>query len=704
MPVKFGPFSVSVVAIVGAFILTACGSNSGGSGGGGNKPTVGGLAVYPGSATIPETVNGGQPSIAQFTAYAGAAVTSATWSVVSGTGTITAGGVFTAPGVPETDTIQAVSGSNASAPITVNVVASQPVAVSPAAAAVPAGATLQFTTAAGCAGTIWQANLNGNSGSPGLITNGPNCGLYTAPLTPPASGTVTISATSGGNTGTSTVTILFSNASFNSLVNEANPRPYAFSYSGDDSSGFLAVAGTFVADGNGNITGGTEDINSGFAAPTMSTFGAGSTYTVGPDGRTTANLNVGGSMDVLQFALISNQHALMIRFDTAATGSGTIDMQDPTQFSSPFSLGAYVFSVSGLDKKGAPVGIDGRLTTNGNAFPLNGGTLDLNDGGTSVTDSLVQGGFLNADPATGRGTLTLNCPTFDTDFGDNGNSSGSLTFIYYIVDGTHLKVLEGDSSALLAGDFYSASSSTTNMGTAQAFVVGGSDNNGSPYGMGGAFVMRGGGVLDINDDGDLTSPTTSPSNITTPNITSANAALSTTGNGRISLSITLTDGTLFQFAAYLFNYTAADGSPSTGAVLLETDTHFAVGSGVAYTQTGSTTPQGSFALNLTGAGTDINSIGGQDIAGRIVAGNSGSLTGALDINDDANSGKLFSGQSLSSPSTIPATSSNGRGNPLVLAEKFQTNTLSYYVIDDSTALLLEMDGSRVMTGKMARQF
>jgi len=179
-----------------------------------------------------------------------------------------------------TDTIQAVSGSMASVPLTIDVVASsRTVVVSPAAAAVPAGAALQFITAAGCAGTIWQVNLNGNSGNPGSITNGATCGLYTAPLSPPASGTVTISAFSGGSSGTSTVTILFSNASLNSLVNQANPRPYAFSYLGDNASGFLTVAGTFAADGNGNITGGTEDVNSGFAAPTMSTFAAGSTYT-----------------------------------------------------------------------------------------------------------------------------------------------------------------------------------------------------------------------------------------------------------------------------------------------------------------------------------------------------------------------------------------------------------------------------------------
>jgi hypothetical protein len=705
VPGKFGRFPVSSVAILGALLLSACGSNSGGTPGGGGKPTVGGLAVYPGSATIPVTVADGQPSIAQFTAYMGSAVTSATWSVLSGTGTITSGGVFTAPGSVETDTIQAVSGTNASAPITINVVASSRiVVVSPAAAAVPAGATLQFTTAAGCAGTIWQVNLNGNSGNPGSVSNGPSCGLYTAPLTPPASGTVTITASSGGSSGTATVTILFSNASLNSLVNQANPRPYAFSYLGDDGSGFLSVAGTFVADGNGNITGGTEDINSGFAAPTMSTFSAGSTYTVGPDGRTTANLNVGGSTNVLQFALISNQHALMIRFDSTATGSGTIDMQDPTQFGTPFSLGAYAFGLSGLDKNGVHLGMAGRVVANNEStFPLNNGIVDLNDGGTSSTDTQLQGGFSVADPATGRGILSLNCPTFDSDFGANGGgTAGTLTFVYYIVDATHIKVLEGDANTLLVGDFYGAPASTVNMIGSQVFVVSGSDNNGSPYGMGGAFQTASTGVLDINDDGNLTSPTTNSSNITTPNITSTTVSLPNTNTGRITLSITLTSTKSFEFAVYLFNYIAADGSPSAGAVLLETDTNIGVGTGVAYTQAGATTPQGSFALNLTG--TELSSSGEQDVEGQVSTGTGGSVAGTLDINNIANNGKVVSGQPLTSASTIATSGLNGRGNPLILAGSFQTNTLSYYVIDDDTALILEMDSSRVMTGKIARQF
>ena len=44
--------------------------------------------------------------------------------------------------------------------------------------------------------------------------------------------------------------------------------PFAFSYTGSDAGGFLAVAGSFVADGAGHITSGTQDINSGAAVST----------------------------------------------------------------------------------------------------------------------------------------------------------------------------------------------------------------------------------------------------------------------------------------------------------------------------------------------------------------------------------------------------------------------------------------------------
>jgi len=696
MSKKFGVAAVLAANIIGVLLLSACSS---GNGGGGSKPpVVGGITVYPGSANISEN------STAQFTAYTGATVVSPTWNVLSGTGTISSSGLFTAPGSEESDTIQAVSGSNASPPITINVVATQPVAVSPGAVAVPAGATQQFTSATSCASTTWSVVPVGTS-NVGTITNGAaSCGLYTAPLSPSRTGSATIIATSGGNNGSATATILFSNASLNSFANATNPEPYAVAYSGRDKSGFFSVVGSFIADGNGNITGGTEDVIGGSFSGPMNTPIQASTYTVGPDGRTTANITTGlGSGVVWQFVLASNQHALMIEFDKNASGSGTIDLQDAGQFSAAFALGNYSFGLSGIDTKHHPTGVAGRVFANGNqTFPLGSGILDLNDSGastmpTNITDMQLQGGFTTPDPATGRGTFTLNCPSFDTVLGATTGITGTLNFVYYVIDATHLKVVEADSTATLNGDFYSAPPISANMAGTQVFVVAGVDGSGNSFGMGGAFVSSGTGVLDLNDNGTLTSP---PTNGT--NITSAAPSLDTT-TGRINLAMSISASTSFQFAAYLFNYTAPDGFASTGAVLLEIDSKMAVGTGVAFTQTGASGPQGNFAMNLAGVVLGGGN-GGQDIDGQLTTGNSGALTGTVDINDAANSGNLVSGEPLTSASTIATVGINGRGNPLTIANKFETNTLSYFVIDENTALLLEMDGNRVLTGTLTSQF
>src|SRR3954471_19978451 len=100
--------------------------------------------------------------------------------------------------------------------------------------------------------------------------------------------------------------------------------PFAFSYTGSDAGGFLAVAGSFVADGAGHITSGTQDINSGAAvSPNVAVNG---TYLVRSDGRGTVTLNSSSAgTSTLDFVIVAGGHALVTRFDNRATGSGTID-------------------------------------------------------------------------------------------------------------------------------------------------------------------------------------------------------------------------------------------------------------------------------------------------------------------------------------------------------------------------------------------
>src|SRR6266702_1084720 len=96
----------------------------------------------------------------------------------------------------------------------------------------------------------------------------------------------------------------FTNASLNGA--------YAFSYNGSDAQGFLAVAGSFQADGSGHITSGIEDINSGFGISTNASVTG--TYVVRADGRGSATLNSPAGNTTIDFVLVAGGHALVTRF------------------------------------------------------------------------------------------------------------------------------------------------------------------------------------------------------------------------------------------------------------------------------------------------------------------------------------------------------------------------------------------------------
>jgi hypothetical protein len=160
------------------------------------------VTLTPGSVTV----NAGQQ--VQFSAgVTGTSNTAVTWQVNSVTngnatfGTISSGGLYTAPAAvpsPATFAIKATSVADptksASANVTVSSASTSPVSVtiSPMATTVAAGTTVQFTAMVQNAGTstavTWQASGAGTINS--------SSGLYTAPATVPASPNVTVTATS----------------------------------------------------------------------------------------------------------------------------------------------------------------------------------------------------------------------------------------------------------------------------------------------------------------------------------------------------------------------------------------------------------------------------------------------------------------------------------------------------------------------------
>jgi hypothetical protein len=663
--------------------------------------------------------------------------TTVTWQVngVSGgnaqIGTITPSttdvdvGIYTAPAVaPSTNvnvtaiiTQSTSSTSTATTTITSNTIsltigAGTGLTLTPTGATVPAGGTHQFTAEVNnvvdSSGVSWSVSST-DGGNIGSIDT---TGVYTAPNVPPPGGEVTITATytpPGGTTetATATATIVYSD--------ESLEGPFAFSYSGDNSSGLISVAGHFVADGAGGISSGIEDVNSfgNRVATSVPIIGSGSSYTVGADGRGTAVIVTSQGTQTWQFVLTSTQHALLTRFDTSNTGSGTIDQQSLDALNNVVSAvsGAYVFRLAGGDPQFDPMGVAGRFTANGSGgIPQAASIVDVNDNSNVTTkDTTLNGSYSFAaiDVGTGRGTLTLTSTSL---------GATPLQFAFYVAGWdptqsiiTQMHVVEIDQVDYLAGDVYSgpAGSSFTSASLASGnyvFTAGGNSTSGS-YAVGGVFTSGGngsisGGALDTNNAGTATADAT---------VNQCAYSVDAT-TGRIDLILFTGSGTC----------AAGSGSPEfavyqtaqNSAVMLELDST-AVASGTAYVQSAVSGLSGNFALAFVGQGVFSNAPASyqSDATGHLVLEGTGVSSGDLDI---STFGAVYPGDPVTTSSittttttvsTIQAPATNGRGTATIIAsDPPVTYTLVYYMVSANMAVLIGQDKTRVETGTAILQY
>ncbi|MGA3292357.1 MAG: hypothetical protein ABSE45_00090 [Candidatus Acidiferrales bacterium] len=706
--------SLLVIAVACALTLLACG----GGGNNGGTGTVTSVAITPTTATV--SLNETAEFSATVNLNSSSSVstsTAVTWEVngVAGgsstTGTIVASstdvqvGIYTAPAVaPGTNNnemnITAVAPQNPGSTTNTATVTSNTavvtiggglgLAVTPISVTVPAGGTRQFAaTLNGLAdpNATWSVSST-NGGAIGSIDT---TGLYTAPDFPPpgASITVTASDPTVTTTATATATITYSDKSLDG--------PFAFSYTGNDSSGWLAAAGSFVADGQGNILSGVEDVESFFTGVSAGLPFSG-TYTVGPDGRTTAIINNGHGTATWQFALTTNQHAVMIRLDANATGSGTIDQQNLNDLGTSDTIvsGPYVFSASGTDANFHAEAMAGRFSAGGGNIAQSATILDVNDAGVLASgtsgDTSLHGSyqFDTANAGTGRGTLTL-----------TSQSAGTLQFAFYVIDSTHLHIIEIDGTGhpYLAGDVFSGVSGSSftaaslSAGT-YAFTSGGTSAtvSGGAYGAGGLFTSDGGGhvtggALDTNNAGTVTT-----------NATVASCPYSVDGTtGRIALMVAASCPASPNFAAY---------QTSQGpAVVIELDST-AVSTGVALQQNLPASPalSGAFVFVLAGQGMfhEISGSAQPEAEGQITVTGT-SVAGNLDID---NFNAAFKNDPLNiTTSSITAPGTNGRGTAVLEGiDPDVTYKLVYYLVDGNTALAFDQDTTRVVVGSIARQF
>ena len=349
----------------------------------------------------------------------------------------------------------------------------------------------------------------------------PNTGAITG--TPTAAGIssftvlVTDSTTPTKQTDTQNLSITIATAGANNAVLKGN---YAFLLSGYDASGNrVTVGGSFVADGSGIITSGTEDINAAASTPAPGLTFTG-TYSVGTDNRGTITITNSATatytMAIAMGTITSGvaYKGSILEFDNSGyTMSGTIELQDTTAFAASAITGSYVFNFEGSDSAGARMGVEGQLSANGSGG-ITTGVFDANDNSVVISGGAIANtSVYTVAPSTGRGTLTLSGVT-------------PANYAIYVISASKSLVLSLDTAStngLVAGemDRQSGSFGATSLNGATVVGLESQAQNG-PDVIVGIITFDGTGNAtlagDENNAGTV-SPSTGTATYTTPDST-----------------------------------------------------------------------------------------------------------------------------------------------------------------------------------------
>ncbi len=660
--------------MLSTLFLTGCGGGNSSS----NTITV---TVSPTTATL---------SASQTTSFTASVTntsnTAVTWlvnGIANGNatyGTITASGTYTAPATVTstvTETITATSQADttksgtASVTLTPNATASaQYVTVSPTFVTLPSGGQETFAAAVNSAPVTvtWKISCKATfSGDCGMIDSN---GVYNAPLAPPPGGTVTVTATStdnSANPGFATISIQYSNGSL--------AGQYAFTFSGENGSVPVAAVGSISLDGSGNITGGAEDIaNGGITSITIT----GGTYHLGTDGRGTASIQTSSGTSTWQFVVESHSRLFAVTSDTTSgTMVGTLDLQDPTQFSAAAITGNYALLLTSpvTSSGGSAVAQIGAVTADG-AGNIPSGLQDVNISTGAQPSLAVTGTYVAPSATTGRGTLTLS------------SSFGAQTFTYYMVDGTTLKLLEQSAARASSGQLAKQATgpfTVANVKGKFATAILGSTTSG-PGTFGAQFALDGAGAVtgtaDSNLNGNVLSDIAVTGTYTVSDATTGRTVVTMTGGGNT-----------YSFVVY----------PADNQNLYIEETDTLIAAGTAYAQqtfvVNVASLGGNFAARLSGI-SFVNGSGFEAGSGQLILNGGSAITGTLDLNLNNN---LAPSTPLSGMYLVDQT---GRVTMSVKTSSalFTTSTLVLYPIDQTHFLLVEADSNRVLTALAEGQF
>jgi large repetitive protein len=175
---------------------------------------------------------------------------------------------------------------------------------------------------------------------------------------------------------------------------------YAFSFSGSGAGGYVAAAGAFTADGNGNITKGDADFTT-LQANKLYT-GLTGTYTAGVDGRGTITFTSVAGSPTFAFAIDTggSGHGRLIEFDSTGTrGSGRLEAQSvstcvvgtTTTYNGNFAFGGVGFTSSAGPSGAGPIAFAGAFTAIAPVAPTTVGSIGPAEMDANVPGSVPLG-------------------------------------------------------------------------------------------------------------------------------------------------------------------------------------------------------------------------------------------------------------------------------------------------------------------------
>ena len=485
---------------------------------------------------------------------------------------------------------------------------------------------------------------------------------------------------------------------------------YAFSMSGTDNTQGLSISriGSFHADGQGNITMAIEDVNDGGSFSTFNfTAAPASKYTMNSNGRGVLTLShpdvVNPSVaDNFTFSIVldSTSSGLMIETDGSSTMSGNFRLQS---ISNTFAT-AYAFDVTGVDLGNqTSASFIGQFTTNG-VSGVTGGVMDVNDGASPSGAITVQPGTITLDATNfsnfGRGTLTLNTTL--------NSRVLNLSYVFYVVDGSRLVLVENDTVAATSG---SATAQTAVPTTVAAFpgsfvfAVGGAAISQGVFGglsRAGRFTSdANGNITNLSVDEDFSGGiNTFPKSGGFSNVA---LTIDAAGTGRGTLNFTdVTRNQPFQYVFYMASATQG---------FIQDDSPNVVADGSITAQSGTFTAAamaGSYAINWSG----VNLANGfeEDFVGVIPVSSAGSnnIAGGVVDFTELGDGKIFTGVPVNGLLTLQGDGTLGgaQGNALQLTTA-QTPSTTFnfraYVVNTNTIIFVGVDSGRVVIGTAVRQ-